>query len=59
MLDGNIPVTFSENGITYHGHLSRPNGGGGNSWFLMVNNHYWGTLMLGQDWPKGVPWIYQ
>ena len=54
MLDDNIPVTFSENGITYHGYFSNPNGGG-NSWHLMVNNCYWGTLIMYQDWPKGLP----
>lgn len=52
--DQDIPVTFDYNGATYRGTFDRPLGSGG-GWQLMVNSYYWGTLILYEDWPGGLP----
>ena len=41
-----IKINFTINNKQYSGELSKINGAGANTWFLMVNNYYCGQLVF-------------
>lgn len=41
-----VPITFEYKGKIYKGFFSAVSGGGANVWHLMINNYYYGVLVL-------------
>jgi hypothetical protein len=44
-----IPISFDYKGKHYDGFLSEVAGAGANVWHLMINNYYYGKLMMVND----------
>jgi hypothetical protein len=40
-----VPITFTWRGKNYRGILEVPNGAGGSSWHLTINNYHFGGLV--------------
>jgi hypothetical protein len=43
-----IPIEFEHKGKRYSGSLDAICGAGGNTWYLMINNYYYGRLRVNE-----------